>query len=104
MSVEEYLAWSAPLFQAFTDLTFAPAVESWSDSVVVDGNLAVSRQTISMTFDNPVADFEPNGNLISVNGINLWRFEDGKIAEVWLLYDTMGEIEQMMAPPEEAGV
>jgi predicted ester cyclase len=100
MTVDEFVTWMEGSFASFPDLTITPASETWTDSIITQDNFAVSRQTISMTFVNPVANFEPNNNLMNINGINLWRFEGDKIAEIWFLYDTMGEIEQMMAPPE----
>ena len=41
----------------------------------------------------------PSGKRISVAGITISRFEDGKVAEEWELYDMMGMMQQLGALP-----
>jgi len=39
----------------------------------------------------------PTGRKVKLSGINLYRFEEGKIAEAWQLYDVAGFLRQIGA-------
>ena len=40
------------------------------------------------------------GRQITVAGISIHRFADGKFVESWVNYDSLGMMQQLMAPPE----
>lgn len=61
----------------FVDDDYVVAIGSWGGPAHEDMG------------DLPVVD-----NVIAVNGLDVYRFEDGKIAELWVTYDTMGYMQQ----------
>jgi len=79
--------------------------------VIVEGNLAAGRHTISGTFDaaefpSPLGVLQPNGQPVELNVINMWHFNDeGRIVEEWVQFDVLGFFTQMGAfPPPRAGL
>ena len=41
---------------------------------------------------------EPSGRSVRFSGSNIFRFEDGKVAELWNHRDDLGLLEQVGAP------
>lgn len=84
--------------EAFPDLTF-----NVEDIVAEDDTVAV-RWTATGTHQGQLMDLPPTGKEVALKGMNFLRFEDGKIAEDWVLWDSMGMMQQLgMGPggPEE---
>src|SRR4051812_44185551 len=72
-------------------------------NIVAEGDRVAYLARVSGTHDGKFFDFEPTGKKISVLAINFYRFEDGKIAEYWGLFDTMGMMMQMGIMPGPGG-
>jgi predicted ester cyclase len=75
--------------------------------VLVDGNRAASRLTISGVFENefygPTGPLQPTGQPIVRSATNVFHFnEAGMIEEEWTMYDVMGFLIQMGAMPAPA--
>lgn len=69
------------------------------DHVVVgEGEYVLLHQTISGTHEGALMGIEPTGNVVSVSSMVLHRFEDGKVAEAWVIGDTMGLLHQLGVP------
>lgn len=69
---------------------------------LVDGEYLALDDTWGGIFAGAFGDIEPTNEEIRVNGFQLLRFEDGKIAELWILYDRTPMMLQMgMMPSEE---
>jgi predicted ester cyclase len=45
----------------------------------------------------------PTGRSVSVSAVHLFRIEGGKIAEQWVVWDTLGFMQQIGVIPEQAG-
>ena len=77
---------------AFADLT-------WEiDFVLADGDLVAGRWTASGTHLGAWAGVEPTGRAMRFSGINVFRFADGKVVEIWNHRDDLGLLEQLGAP------
>ena len=77
---------------AFPDLT-------WEiDFLLGDGDFVVGRWTASGTHLGPWAGVEPTGRPMRFSGINVFRFSDGKVVEIWNHRDDLGLMEQLGAP------
>ena len=63
--------------------------------VVVDGDRVTARWTITGTHEGEVFGMEPTGEHIEVEGIALFRIEDGRIAEKRYRQDDLGMLEQL---------
>lgn len=72
------------------------------DDIIAEGDLVVARTAITGThlrdfFGNP-----PSGKRLEIAAIDIFRVEDGKIAENWHLEDILGVMEQLGQVPSAA--
>jgi steroid delta-isomerase-like uncharacterized protein len=77
---------------AFPDL-------AWEvDFILADGEFVVGRWTASGTHLGAWADVEATGKTMRFSGINVFRFSDGKVVEIWNHRDDLGLMQQLGAP------
>ncbi len=76
---------------AFPDLRLTPSF------IISDGQMVVVRWVIKGTHKGKWADVEPTGRKVEFSGVNIFRFEKGKVAEIWNYRDDLGLIEQVGA-------
>jgi len=79
----------------FPDLGYA------AYTMLAQDDLVAVQYTLSGTFTNEFNGIPPNGELVKIFGIDVWRIADGKIVECYIMYDTMGMLQQMGAAPVE---
>lgn len=60
------------------------------DQVIADGDYVVVRWTHTATQTGQFFDLEPSGIQATWTGINIFRFECGRIAESWNEFDAVG--------------
>ena len=79
------------------------------DDVVSNGDKAAARWTMTAKNSGPIGGIAPTGKQITQRGVVFYRFEDGKIAEIWLQVDRLGVLQQLgvqipgvPAPPASA--
>jgi steroid delta-isomerase-like uncharacterized protein len=77
----------------FPDLRFSV------DDVLGEGDRAVVRWTARGTHRGELLGIAPTGKLITIPGTSIVRIANGKIAEHWLNWDTVGMLQQMGAIP-----
>ncbi len=65
------------------------------DDVVVNGDKAAVRWTMTATNTAPIAGIPPTGKPITQHAVIFYRFEDGKIAESWAQMDQLGVLRQV---------
>jgi steroid delta-isomerase-like uncharacterized protein len=83
---------AAAFRDAFPDLT-------WQiDFLLADGDFVVGRWTASGTHLGSWAGVEATGRPMRFSGINVFRFSDGKVVEIWNHRDDLGLMEQLGAP------
>jgi steroid delta-isomerase-like uncharacterized protein len=63
------------------------------------GDRVVVRWTGSGTHVGEVNGIPPTGKAISVDAISIHRMADGKIAETWEVWDTLGFLQQLGVVP-----
>ena len=73
------------------------------EDLIVEGERVVARHTHHLKHVNEVYGIAPTGKQLSVWGIDIFRFENGKIAEWWIIDDNLGMMEQLgvFPPPGE---
>jgi steroid delta-isomerase-like uncharacterized protein len=77
---------------AFPDL-------SWQiDFILADGEFVVGRWTASGTHLGAWAGVEATAKPMRFSGINVFRFSDGKVVEIWNHRDDLGLMQQLGAP------
>jgi steroid delta-isomerase-like uncharacterized protein len=65
------------------------------EDVVAAGDRVAVRWTFEGTHVGPAYGRPASGKKVSVTGMNLFRIADGRIAELWVTADDLGELEQM---------
>jgi steroid delta-isomerase-like uncharacterized protein len=79
---------------AFPDL-------SWTvEDQVAEGDKVTTRYTLSGTHQGEFFGVPASGRRVEVIGINIDRFEGGKLVEEWASYDLLGGLRQIGAIPE----
>ncbi len=79
---------------AFPDAHLEPRHE------VVDDDHVVVAYTLTGTHEGEFEGIVPTGKKIEVNGIQIGRFEDGKLVERWGSSDELGIMKQLGAEPQ----
>ncbi len=69
------------------------------EDLIVEGERVVARHTHHLKHVNEVFGIPPTGQQLSVWGIDIFRIEDGRIAEGWVIDDNLGMMEQLGAIP-----
>jgi steroid delta-isomerase-like uncharacterized protein len=64
-----------------------------------DGDVVVSRWTVSGTQLGALPGLPPTGRHASIGGVEIDRFEGDKIVEGWRYWDTLGMLQQLGAVP-----
>jgi steroid delta-isomerase-like uncharacterized protein len=81
----------AMMRSAFPDLKTAP------ERVVVDDESGAIAYTLTGTHEGEFQGIAPTGRRIEARGMQIARFEDGKIAERWGSSDELGILKQLEA-------
>ena len=85
-------------FAAFPDLRFT------LDDVLAEGDKVVARWTSDSTFTGALGGVAGKGQKVSVQGVSIFRIQDGKIIESWDFVDRAGMMQQAgfkLVPPEK---
>jgi steroid delta-isomerase-like uncharacterized protein len=82
---------TADFRSAFPDLRFEVEI------VIADDEFAAARWTASGTHLGAWGAVEPTGRGATFSGVNIFRFENGKVAEIWNHRDDLGLMEQVGA-------
>ena len=69
------------------------------NDVVATGDTVVGRWTASGTHGGPLGDIPATGKPITITGINIIRFEDGKMVEEWENFDELAMLQQIGVVP-----
>jgi steroid delta-isomerase-like uncharacterized protein len=76
---------------AFPDLQFEVQI------VIAEGDYVAARWTARGTHSGAWGDTEPTGRSVTFSGVNIFRFESGRVAEIWNHRDDLGLQEQIGA-------
>ena len=69
---------------------------------MAEGDKVVTRYTVSGTHQGEFFGVPGTGERITMSGISIDRFEDGKMVEEWPEYDLLGVMRQIGAVPDPA--
>ena len=78
--------------------TAFPDLEFTVHRLVAEDGVVVGHWTATGTHRGRWAGVEPTGKRAVLSAVNIFRFEDGKVAEIWNLRDDLGLLEQLGAP------
>ena len=91
---DAYVQYIKTTRNAFPDLTFTV------EDVIAEGDKVVIRWTATMTHQSELMGVPATGKKISARGMDLLRFEGGKIKETWNFPDEFGMFVQIGRFPE----
>ncbi len=74
---------------AFSDFRFVV------DFVFGEGDKAVVQWTMSGTHTSPLGELQPTHKHFRIQGSNIWRFESGRVVEIWNHRDDLGLLQQL---------
>ena len=77
------------LVRAFPDLSYT------SDHFIVREDYVVERFTARGTQNGPLGELAPSGRRVTWTGINIYRLQCGRIAEVWSEVDALSRSQQL---------
>ena len=80
-----------------------PDVDWHVDMILGDGDFVVGRWTATGTQTGSWGPVEASGRPITFSGVNIFRFEGGKVAEIWNHRDDLGLMTQLGAVTMSAG-
>ncbi len=72
-----------------------PDVQATVEDRIIQGDKIVARMTFTATHTQPIQGIAPTGRRFTLRTIDIWRVENGKLAEHWDLVDTAGLQKQL---------
>ena len=76
-----------------------PDVHFTVDEQIAEGDKVVTRWTAAGTNTGLLNGMPATGKRITISGISIERYEDGKMAETWVNWDFMGMLQQLGVIP-----
>ena len=81
-------------------MTSFPDIQVTIEDIVCEGDKVVVRNTWRGTDKGGFGGMAPTGKSFVVEGIVMWRIENGKVAERWAVIDYRGLMRQLSATPQ----
>ncbi len=75
-----------------------PDVHYETDLLIAEDDYVVARWTMQGTNTGQWGKELPTGKAVKMSGVNIFRFQDGKVVEIWNHRDDLGMREQLGAP------
>ncbi len=72
-----------------------PDLQVSLDDEFSSGDKVVTRWTSMGTHQGELMGIAPTGNRVEVTAVGIWRVAEGKIAEVWVVFDALGMMQQL---------
>ena len=83
---------AADFRRAFPDIRFVV------DLMLADEALVAARWTATGTHTGPWGSLDPTGKRASFSGVNIFRFDEGRVVEIWNHRDDLGLMTQLGVP------
>ena len=77
-----------------------PDFHSTIEDQIAEGDKVATRWTIRGTHQGEFRGIAPTGKQITVTGIGIFRFSEGKVVESWDNFDQLGMMQQLAAIPQ----
>lgn len=87
--IKEFKNYCREWLNAFSDLHFTV------DDIIVEGDMAATRHAWTGTHKGELQGIPPTNRKVTSWEIEIDRIADGKIAEIWTRYDTLGVMQQL---------
>lgn len=80
-----------------------PDIEWTIETLFGEAEFVAVRWTATGTHDGEFRGHEPTGNEVEFPGTTILRFENGRVAEGWTIFDTLGLLQQIGAIDSSVG-
>jgi len=77
------------------NLAAFPDLEISIQDQIAENDLVVTRYVMRATHQGEFASIPPTGKPFSITGIEMHRFADGKLVELWNIVDLLGMLQQL---------
>ena len=77
-----------------------PDLHNTIEDQIAENDLVVTRYVISGTHQGEFMNIPPTGKQFTVTGIEMHRFTDGKLVELWNIMDMLGALQQLGVIPK----
>ena len=77
-----------------------PDLRDTIEELMAEGDRVVARWTARGTHRGPFMGVEPTGVQVTIAGTSIYRFQNGRIAEEWKVWDLWGALRQIGAQAE----
>lgn len=67
--------------------------------MIAEGDKVVHRNTVTGTHQGEYRGVAPTGKPITYNEIFIFRFADGRVAEIWGVVDVLAQLRQLGVIP-----
>jgi len=81
-----------------------PDVRITINDQIAEGDKVVTRWTATGTHKGDLMGIAPTNKRATVTGVDIGRFQDGKVVEAWASYDMLGLLQQLGVVPVLAPV
>lgn len=78
-----------------------PNIQVTIEDLVAEGDKLVARWSARGTHQGELMGIPPTGKEVTITGIAIDRFEDGKSVEHWEIFDQLGMMQQLGVVPLE---
>lgn len=75
-------------------------IEDTIDETIAEGDKVVNRWSLVATHTGEFRGIPATGRRMTVTGVGIFRFEDGRVVESWDSLDQLGILRQLGAIPE----
>jgi steroid delta-isomerase-like uncharacterized protein len=80
--------------------TAFPDLRLTIDDIIAEGETVMARWSCRGTHKGDLSGIAPTGKHISISGVSIARFANGKIVEGWINWDALGLMQQLGVVPE----
>lgn len=74
-----------------------PDLHITAEDVIAEGDMVVSRNTVTGTHRGEYLGLAPTGRSVTYNEIFIFRLADGRVAETWGVVDVLSQMRQLGA-------
>ena len=85
------------------NLAAFPDLQNTIQDQIAENDLVVTRYVLRATHQGEFANIPPTGKTFTVTGIEIHRFADGKLVELWNIPDMLGALQQLGIIPTGSG-
>ena len=85
------------------NLAAFPDLEITIQDQIAENDLVVTRYVMRGTHRGQFASFPPTGKSFTITGIEMHRFADGKLIQLWNIPDLLGLLQQLGLVPTGPG-